>query len=48
MFLLTLMFYLQQKERTRGRNRFCPEAGCGRGGGGSNNAYTSVNVKTIK
>jgi hypothetical protein len=27
------MFFLQQNQRTRGQNRFCPEAGSGRGGG---------------
>jgi hypothetical protein len=32
-FLLSPMFSLQQNQRTRGQNRFCPEAGVGWGGG---------------
>jgi hypothetical protein len=37
-FLLSLTFSLQQNHRTRGQNR----------GGGPNNVYMLVNVKTIK
>jgi hypothetical protein len=38
------MIFLQQYQKTRGRNRFCLEVG----GGGPNNVYMSVNVKTKK
>jgi hypothetical protein len=33
-FLLSLMFSVQQNWRTRGQNRFCPEVGWRRYGGG--------------
>jgi hypothetical protein len=41
--LLSLMFSLEQNQRTRGWNRFCPEVGGGRKGvrgGGLNNVHT--------
>jgi hypothetical protein len=49
--LLSLMFSLQQNQRTRGLNRFCPEAGIG-GRAQEEVAQTKythmlVNVKTI-
>jgi hypothetical protein len=35
------MIFLQQNQRTRGQNSFCPEVGGVKGGeGGPNNVYT--------
>jgi hypothetical protein len=40
-FLLSFMFFLQQNQRTRGQNRFCPEGeGWGRGRGGAEGEMT--------